>query len=351
MKKLLILFMVLLNTTLFAQDTSNPVTTTALPFLNINTNSRMSAMGDISVVSSSFYKDAGLFHNPALLAKKGRYAGASFTNVPWLENMSDDIALTNFNAYYSINAKNTIGYSYKQLDMGKIFMEDEQGQILFSAEPRDFYHQFSYAHTVNEHFSFGAGIKYIKSDLDNMATYMNFKNVNTFAINIGAEYDRSYSISNNSKLNAHVGMAFSNIGPKIKYSDEPEMEKTSIPSLFGIGILLNPDFYLSEKLRLNADLAYQADKTLVSSESKELIHKLGSELRLNYEDILYVALRLGTLMEPESRGSGFNTSGFGIGVYGFVIDYKKIKSDSNSIDGTTAFTFAYRTNLEKLFRF
>lgn len=49
-------------------------------------------------------------------------------------------------------------------------------------------------------------------------------------------------------------------------------------------------------------------------------------------------LRLGPYIEPESRESYYYSSGFGIGVYDFVIDYKKIKSDSNNIDSTTAFT-------------
>lgn len=49
-------------------------------------------------------------------------------------------------------------------------------------------------------------------------------------------------------------------------------------------------------------------------ELHEIRHKIGSEIRLNYDDIFYTALRLGRSMEHATKGSRtYTTMGYGVG--------------------------------------
>lgn len=247
-----------------------------------------------------------------------------------------------------------------------------------------------HAHSFNRNLSIGLGLKYIKSDYGNVGTItgLESKPVNTFALNIGTEYRSDFKISENSLLNYHIGGAISNFGPKVKRSSDPNEIKNFIPTTLRIGFLINPDFYLTDKFRLNLDFAYQADKYLtptfpiyndsmgiikgknpnISSfqalyqsfydapngtkeELHEITHKLGTEVRINYDNQLYFAIRLGKTMIDKSKGQGFNTKGFGLGIYGFTLDYKRINSTYSGLDKTWAISLGFQTRLDKMFHF
>lgn len=69
MKKVLSVIFIFLNLALISQEYfPNNTLETEIDILDINTNTRIGAIGEIGVVSSSFYKDAGLYQNPALLS-------------------------------------------------------------------------------------------------------------------------------------------------------------------------------------------------------------------------------------------------------------------------------------------
>ena len=247
-----------------------------------------------------------------------------------------------------------------------------------------------HAHSFNRNLSIGLGLKYIKSDYGNVGTItgLESKPVNTFALNIGTEYRSDFKISENSLLNYHIGGAISNFGPKVKRSSDPNEIKNFIPTTLRIGFLINPDFYLTDKFRLNLDFAYQADKYLTPTspiyndsmgiikgknpnispfqalyqsfydapngtkeELHEITHKLGTEVRINYDNQLYFAIRLGKTMIDKSKGQGFNTKGFGLGIYGFTLDYKRINSKNSVLDKTWAISLGFQTRLDKMFHF
>lgn len=88
-------------------------------------------------------------------------------------------------------------------------------------------------------------------------------------------------------------------------------------------------------------------------ELHEIIHKVGGEVRLNYENMLYIAIRLGRYMMHETKGNmKYNTQGIGIGVYGFTLDIKRMGANYKPIDETFGYTLGFRCNLDgELFRF
>ena len=50
-----------------------------LSFLTLNTNTRLAGFGDVGIVSSRFYKNSGVYQNPALISNNSRSLGADIS--------------------------------------------------------------------------------------------------------------------------------------------------------------------------------------------------------------------------------------------------------------------------------
>jgi hypothetical protein len=142
MKIAIFLLMISLNISLYSQIYSpipylNPINT-ELNFLDLCSNSRIGAFGEISAVSSSFYKDAGLFQNPSLLPMRERYIGGNISYMPWLRKFVDNIDLKEFNGYYSLNSKNSLGYDFKYFNIGETELRDANGNLLKVINAKEF---------------------------------------------------------------------------------------------------------------------------------------------------------------------------------------------------------------------
>ncbi len=367
---------------------------TALDFLDIESNVRLGGCGDVGVVAAAFYPDAGLSQNPATLAGRGRHAGISISYMPWFRNLTKGIYLSGLNAFYSIDEKNVVGYSFKYMHYGDVYIHDLYGNLIAATRKYEFSHQITYARLLMEHLRVGAGLKYIRGyhgRFDLPGGY-ELKPVNTVAVDIGAEYELNFPLSQQSLFNLHFGAAIRNFGPKVSYTTNHEVPKKFLPTSLGIGILVNPDLYLDNKTRINLELSYQAVKYLVPSapvyddsggtltivdgkdpdispfralyqsfydapdgftgEMQEILHKIGFEFRANIEKHIYIALRAGATMGHETIGPGnYRTLGFGLGLYGFTFDYKRIFSQNLALDKTWAISFGFYTRLDEMFRF
>jgi hypothetical protein len=72
------------------------------------------------------------------------------------------------------------------------------------------------------------------------------------------------------------------------------------------------------------------------------------EVRLNYQDKLYAAIRSGRFMEHVTKGNRkYNTVGIGVGVFGFTLDSKFVMAPHYSpMHINYAFTLGFCTNLD-----
>lgn len=353
-------------------------------FLDVNLNTRLRGFGEVDVVSSSFYKNTGLYGNPALLSKNAKHSGVYFTYMPWLSNIVDDINFSSFTAYYAIDSSNAIGLNFSRFDYGELTHTSDAGDFLGNSEPLDFYLKLIYNRTFNKAISAGIAVKYFRSDYD-LYNVEGYKPVNSYAIDIGISYDKKYTLNSLSFLNVAAGLDITNFGPKI--SNVEGANKDFLPTNLALGLFINPDIGFNDKFRLNIELGYQASKYLVPTspyivngeiiegydsdispfqalyqsfydapdgfeeELDEIRHRFGNELRLSYIDRAYIALRHGRQIENKYKGNrNYQTWGLGIGVYGFTLDYMKIKSNENKpLDNTWAISIGYRFNLEKGF--
>ena len=355
-----------------------------LPILDINTNARLGGFGEVGVVSSPFYKNTGVFQNPALISKHSKFAGINYSHMPWLRNIIGDININGFAGYFAIDSSNAIAANFTYFDLGELTYTNEFGEFMGTDNPCEYYLKFGYNHSFNKFISTGIALKYFRSDIV-PSYYENAKDVNSIAFDLGFNYDKKYKLNNTSNLNTSLGVAITNFGPRVSYV---ESVNEFLPTKLLLGLFINPDINIYDYFRLNIELAYQAEKYLVPTppiydidgnildgydsdissfralyqsfydapggfeeELNEIKHKFGSELRFSYSDIVYFAFRHGRQIEHETKGNRkYQTFGYGIGAFGFMLDYMKIKAENNSpLDGTWAISFGYRINLDKSF--
>jgi hypothetical protein len=208
---------------------------------------------------------------------------------------------------------------------------------------------------------------------------------------MGISYRKKYVLSEQFDLNTNLGSSINNLGPKVSYDDG--ITHNFILTNLKMGALVSPEYTMSNKFNLNWEFAIQLEKYLVpslpiyasnnnqliikgynpdisafralyqsfydspegfSGELKEFKFKFGTELRANYENKIYLALRYGKYNETSIIEDNYLTStGIGIGLYGFSIDFKHVEPNLTSNPNTNyAITLGYRVNLSgKPFRF
>lgn len=357
----------------------------AIPSIEFNSNSHIGGMADIGSVASPFYPDAGMYQNPALLSNNQEYVGINISYMPMLLKLFSNVNINSVNGFYAIDGKNVLGYTYSIFSLGSIMLMDEYGNNIATVHPQETYQKISYSRAISDFVSVGLGIKFIDSDMSN-----NLK-VNTFAVDLGYSCKKKYILSEQFDLNTNFGSSINNLGPKVSYDES--ITHNFIPTNLKIGVLLNPEHNISNKFNLNLEVAVQLEKDLVPSEPiyasdnsqiiirgynpdissfqalyqsfydspegfngelKEIRCKIGTELRANYENKLYLALRYGRYNDTSMiDNNNLTTTGIGIGLFGFSLDYKRVKPDltSNPHDNF-ALTLGYRININgKPFRF
>ncbi|MCK5170594.1 MAG: PorV/PorQ family protein, partial [Bacteroidales bacterium] len=332
-KRIYVLFLLFISLYSFSQTNNVEF---VLPILDINTNARLGGFGEVGVVSSSFYRNTGVFQNPALISKHSKFAGINYSHMPWLRNIIGDININGFAGYFAIDSSNAIAVNFTYFDLGELTYTNEFGEFMGTDNPCEYYFKFGYNHSFNKFISTGIALKYFRSDIV-PSYYENAKDVNSIAFDLGFNYDKKYKLNNTSNLNTSLGVAITNFGPKVSYV---ESVNEFLPTKLLLGLFINPDINIKDLFRLNIDLAYQAEKYLVPTppiydidgnildgynsdissfralyqsfydapggfeeEINELKHKFGSELRISFLDYTYIAFRHGRHLEHETKGN------------------------------------------------
>lgn len=357
----------------------NPITT-AVPFLLVNPNAQSTGIADIGVVAATPYYESGLTQNPSLLAKNEKVMGLKFSYKPWLLNLVPDINMTDACIYYAITKKITVGYSFNYFSLGSRTFVNANGMGLMEAKAKEFYHNLRYAQRINANLSVGAGLKYVVSDLTNNQPFYGQPTYSgkALAVDLGMDYSREFAKKETSFWRFNAGTSVLNIGKKIKYMDSQPGD--FMPIQLAIGAMWTYTKDIHSNLRYCLDLAYQGEKLLVptpptykhltdssgyetnimeldannnpiiiagkdpnrsvasgifgsftdapdgvSEEFAEIIHKVGIENRLIFNQNLAVALRTGVFNENKRKGNRkYLTAGTGIRYKFIYLDFGMI---------------------------
>lgn len=240
-----------------AQDPSNLLgqintITTAVPFLLISPEARAGGMGDAGVASSA---DPNSIHwNPAKLAMSEKNIGLAISYTPWLRALVPDINLAYVTGYKKLKNNQALAGAIRYFSLGNIDFTGYEGEPLGSFNPSEYSIDVAYARKLGENFSGGIALRYIHSNLTGGqavgGTGQGTKAGNSVAADISAYYKSEISLSGKD-ADLSFGMAITNIGSKITYSETGT--KDFIPINLRLGTAL--------KLKLNEynDLAFVVD--------------------------------------------------------------------------------------------
>ena len=218
MKNLLSTLLILLLTipSIKAQDEPNPITTAA-PFLLIVPDARSGGMGDIGVATSS---DANSqHHNPAKYAFLNSQFAVGVNYTPWMRELVSDVFLGGFSVGNRLNERSAWAASFKYFTLGEIQLTDDSGSEIGLEKPNELSIDGTYALKLNETFSMGVTLRYIRSDFALKVANSELNTVNTFGVDISGYYQSEENNYGDFNGKWRGGFNLSNIGPKVKYSD------------------------------------------------------------------------------------------------------------------------------------
>ncbi len=220
MKNLLITtcIILLIIPTVKAQDEPNPITTAA-PFLLIVPDARAGGMGDVGVATSA---DANSqHHNPAQYAFLNSQFSVGVNYTPWMRALVSDVFLGGFTVANRLDDRSAWAASLKYFTLGEIELREtgDPNETVIIEKPSELSFDGTYALKLNESFSMGVTLRYIRSDFAIKVANSELKTVNTFGVDISGYYQSEEDNYGDFNGKWRGGFNLSNIGPKVTYSD------------------------------------------------------------------------------------------------------------------------------------
>ncbi|MEX0778362.1 MAG: type IX secretion system outer membrane channel protein PorV [Balneolales bacterium] len=218
----------------FAAETKAQVGITAVPFLQIEPDTRASGMGNANVAIAD--NASAVFWNPAGLAFQSGNE-ISITHANWLPQFDVGLFYDHLVGKYEIDGIGVVGGHITFLNLGEQSRTSEASpEVLDTFSSYEVATGLSYGFKVNENFSIGTGLRFIYSNLVPSGTVVSGQEARN-GTSVGFDVSGLYRSNPFSVLDreAHftVGTNLSNIGPPIQYTDEAQ--KDPLPTLLRLG--------------------------------------------------------------------------------------------------------------------
>lgn len=234
--------------------------TTAVPFLMITPDSRAGGMGDAGVATSP---DANANHwNASKLAFAERNIGVSINYTPWLRRLVPDINLAYLSGFYKLNKDQALSSTLRYFSMGNIQFTDINGNNIGQFNPNEWAWDVAYSRKLSENFSGGITLRYLFSNLTNQINVQgaNTRPGQTVAADISAFYQKKDLEVAGKKALIAAGANISNIGGKVRYSENNDRDFIPINMRLGAAFTYELDKFNS------LTFAYDLNKLLVPTE-------------------------------------------------------------------------------------
>ena len=235
-KHILFLLLFAFATKGYAQDDLKyNVVTTAVPILLVSPDSRAGAMGDVGVASTPDGNSSAW--NPAKLAfLEDKEANMALSYTPWMSRLVPDIDLAYVNYSKALSDRQGIAASLRYFSLGEINFTDDRGNSLGTFNPYEFYFDVAYGLKLSDHWSAGTALRWIYSDIaqGQVVQGLQTKPGQSGAADLGFYYQGDFNnISGGRRQAFSAGLAISNLGAKIAYSESGNSD--FLPTNFKIG--------------------------------------------------------------------------------------------------------------------
>ncbi|TVR15344.1 MAG: hypothetical protein EA391_10885 [Balneolaceae bacterium] len=204
---------------------------TAVPFLQIEPDSRATGMGNTGVAIAD--NASAIFWNPAGLAFQNQ-SQISLTHANWLPAFNADLFYDYLVGTYYVEGIGTIGGHITFLNLGEQTRTDETGLELGRFNSFEISAGLSYGFRISDNFAVGTGLRYIYSSLaDGSVSGQDISPGSSIAVDLSALYKTNPFTVGSRMANFNAGINLSNIGPGIQYTDNAQ--KDPLPTMLRAG--------------------------------------------------------------------------------------------------------------------
>jgi hypothetical protein len=271
---------------------------TAVPSLSIAPDARGGGMGDngaatLPDISSQFW-------NPSKYAFMESKAGVGLSYTPWMRKIVSDVALAYLSGYYKLGQydQHAIGASLRYFSLGEVPLTTYGGTNYQNINPYEMALDMSYSIKLNEGFSLGVAMRYIRSDMGAGVDY-ELTPGNSFAADLSG-YGEKYVAIGNSECLWSGGFNISNMGAKVSYDEGGTYQFIPTNLRLGTGLLMPLDEYNQ------LGIYFDANKYLVPTEPIKLTgedDEAFQKRKDNYNDMSFVK---GMMKSFSDAPGGFN---------------------------------------------
>lgn len=217
------------------------VAITAVPFLQIEPDSRGAGMGNTGVALAN--NASALFWNPSGLAFQKGNNQASITHSNWLANFNvSDLFYDYVVGTYYIEGIGTLGAHLTYLNLGEQAVTGEDSpEIISRFNSYELAFGASYGYQVSKNFALGTSLRLIYSSLAS-GTSISAQKVNpgsSVAVDLAFLYKTDPFDIGNRNASFSFGTNLSNLGPGIQYTDNAQ--KDPLPTVLRFGWAFNID--------------------------------------------------------------------------------------------------------------
>ena len=241
--KILFVCIMLVNTmSINAQDKRdmfNPVNT-SVTSQSIAPDARAAGMGDVGAATDPDV--VSQYWNPAKYPFTISRAGVALNYTPWLRQLVSDMDLAYLAGYYRIGDHSAVSGSLRYFSLGEVqTSSDVSGSSDMTLNPYEMSLDVAYSLMLSEHFSLGAAVRWIYSDL----TYDYTEDTspgNAFAADISAYYQNYLNLGER-ECQLGLGLNISNIGSKITFGGDDNSEFIPTNLRLGASLMVPIDEY------------------------------------------------------------------------------------------------------------
>lgn len=233
----------------------NPVTT-SVTSQSIAPDARSAGMGDVGAATDPDV--VSQYWNPAKYPFNISRAGVAINYTPWLRQLINDIDLAYVSGYYRIGDYSAVSASLRYFSLGEVQMSNDENLTI---NPYEMSFDVAYSLMLSEHFSLGAAVRWIYSDLTYDFTSDTAPG-SAFAADLSCYYQNYLNIGQR-ECQLGLGLNISNIGSKISFGGDNNSEFIPTNMRLGASLMVPIDEY--NRFTIAAD----ANKLLVPTYPKQ----------------------------------------------------------------------------------
>lgn len=233
----------------------NPVTT-SVTSQSIAPDARSAGMGDVGAATDPDV--VSQYWNPAKYPFNISRAGVAINYTPWLRQLVSDIDLAYVAGYYRIGDYSAVSASLRYFSLGEVQTLDDEDLTI---NPYEMSFDVAYSLMLSEHFSLGAAVRWIYSDLTYDFTSDTAPG-SAFAADLSCYYQNYLNIGER-ECQLGLGLNISNIGSKISFGGDNNSEFIPTNMRLGASLMVPIDEY--NRFTIAAD----ANKLLVPTYPKQ----------------------------------------------------------------------------------